>query len=96
MPSHIDVRDDIKRKLKAHPKKAAALHAAIVDVFDCQSPAAVLARRPQVVAITTGLPAQELLLILKWLFIEQDITYWATSGRAMLRRGFEEKFGRLP
>jgi hypothetical protein len=30
------------------------------------------------------------------MFIEQDVTYWATSGRAMLRQNLEEKFGKLP
>lgn len=40
--------------------------------------------------------AERILGAVRWLFIEQDITYWATSGRAMLRRGFEEQFGRLP
>ena len=29
-------------------------------------------------------PVQVLLLIIKWLFIEQDITYWNYSGRNML------------
>ena len=31
------------------------------------------------------------LLAIKWLFIEQDITYWNWSGRNMLMNGLEEK-----
>lgn len=33
---------------------------------------------------TQSHPIEIILLSLKWLFIEQDITYWNTSGRAML------------
>lgn len=95
MPSHADVVDDIKRKLKAHPTRAAALHAAICNVFDCQPPAAVLTQHPDVAALTAGLPAPKLLLVLKWLFIEQDITYWLQTGRNMLMSGIEGEAFRL-
>ena len=30
-----------------------------------------------------GLPTDLILKVLKWLFIEQDITYWNRSGRDM-------------
>ena len=32
----------------------------------------------------TGLPVDHIVKVIKWLFIEQDITYWNTSGRSML------------
>lgn len=32
-------------------------------------------------------PLAILLLAIKWLFVEQDITYWNTSGRTMLMNG---------
>ncbi|MDO5332293.1 MAG: DNA adenine methylase [Bacillota bacterium] len=35
-------------------------------------------------------PVQILLLIIKWLFIEQDITYWNYSGRHMLLSALQE------
>jgi hypothetical protein len=34
--------------------------------------------------------AERALKVAKWLFIEQDITDWNTSGRAMLMNGIEE------
>jgi hypothetical protein len=40
--------------------------------------------------------AERILGVVRWRFIEQDITYWASSGRAMLRKWLEEKFGPLP
>lgn len=36
-------------------------------------------------------PIAIILLSIKWLFIEQDITYWNWSGRKMLMEGLEEK-----
>jgi hypothetical protein len=95
MPSHADVVDDITRKVAAHPEETAALYAAVADVYDCQSPAPVLKQYPQVAALTAGLSAQKLLVILKWLFIEQDITYWAWTGRNRLMSGIEREAFRL-
>ena len=36
-------------------------------------------------------PIAIILLVIKWLFIEQDITYWNWSGRNMLMNGLIEK-----
>lgn len=35
-------------------------------------------------------PMVIIILAIKWLFIEQDVTYWNWSGRAMLMNKFEE------
>ncbi|MBP8994662.1 MAG: hypothetical protein KBG30_12755 [Bacteroidales bacterium] len=35
-------------------------------------------------------PIVIIILAIKWLFIEQDVTYWNWSGRAMLMNGLEE------
>jgi hypothetical protein len=40
--------------------------------------------------------AERMLLLAKWFFIEQDVTYWTESGRHMLRGGFESRFGKFP
>lgn len=39
----------------------------------------------------TNHPYQVMLLALKWLFIEQDLTYWNWSGRQMLYNKLKEK-----
>lgn len=36
-------------------------------------------------------PSELLIKLLKWLFIEQDVTYWTGSGRAMLMSGLRER-----
>jgi hypothetical protein len=40
--------------------------------------------------------AERVLLIAKWFFIEQDLTYWTQSGRQMLRDELETRLGRFP
>ena len=40
--------------------------------------------------------AERALKLAKWLFIEQDVTYWTESGRHMLRQWIENTFGALP
>lgn len=37
-----------------------------------------------------GIPTALLLEVVKWLFIEQDVTDWNFSGRAMLKDGIDE------
>ena len=34
--------------------------------------------------ILTGIEIEGILKLVKWLFLEQDVTYWNYSGRAML------------
>lgn len=41
--------------------------------------------------LQTEHPIFIVLLAIKWLFIEQDITYWNWSGRNMLKNSLEEK-----
>jgi len=36
-------------------------------------------------------PIAIILLAIKWLFIEQDITYWNWSGRNMLMNSLKDK-----
>ena len=55
----------------------------IDDVWNCKEPDSVL--RNNKVVFQKGFPVEMLLKILKWLFIEQDITYWNYDGRKMLR-----------
>jgi len=36
-------------------------------------------------------PVVIIILAIKWLFIEQDVTYWNWSGRVMLMNGLVDK-----
>jgi hypothetical protein len=41
--------------------------------------------------VKVGLPPDQLLYIIKWLFIEQDVTYWLQTGRDMLMAAIESR-----
>jgi hypothetical protein len=90
MPSHKDVIDDLQRKVKDHSALSDDLHKAVSQIYDCVEPTEVLERHKRLRQIGTGLPIDKLLLILKWLFIEQDLTYWLQTGRNMLMSAIEE------
>jgi hypothetical protein len=90
MPSHRDVVEDLRRKLKGHPELRPVLYEAVSQVYDCFEPKEILNQHRSVRDIRAGLPMDKLLLILKWLFIEQDLTYWLQTGRNMLMSAIEE------
>lgn len=93
-PKHQDISRAIHRFGRKYPEKLRLLLHAIRLVWECKP------MRPLLNKFSAHddqrLMAERTLGIVRWLFIEQDITYWATSGRAMLRRHFEDKFGQLP
>jgi len=90
MPSHKDVVHDLAQKVSADPAAAPVLFSAVCDVYDCRDVADILANQPVLSDLSAGLSAEKLLLIVKWLFVEQDLTYWLQTGRDMLMSGIEK------
>ena len=43
-----------------------------------------------------GWPVDQLLYIIKWLMVEQDVTYWLQTGRDMLMSAIETDVFKLP
>ncbi len=94
MPSHRDVIKDLQQKIKANPSLKEEFFAAISEVYDCLEPDEILRNHPTLQNVNRGLPMDKLLKITKWLFIEQDLTYWLQTGRNMLMSAIErEVFG---
>ncbi|MHB8502911.1 MAG: DNA adenine methylase [Candidatus Acidiferrales bacterium] len=91
MPSHPDVFRDLRGKVRAHPKLKKELYAAVCAVYDCNEIDKILSRRRKLLKIEKGLPVDKTLRIIKWLFIEQDLTYWLGTGRNMLMSAIEKK-----
>lgn len=58
-----------------------ALHTAIKRVWMCEEPDDVIDSTPR---LATSVDVERILNLGKWLFIEQDLTYWTESGRHML------------
>lgn len=90
-PSHRDIVLDLRRKLRAKPRLKTELFRALSDVFDCVEPSRAIRRHPRILRLAEGLPIDKVLRIIKWLFIEQDLTYWLGTGRNMLMCSLENK-----
>jgi hypothetical protein len=90
MPSHTDVIDDLQRKIKAFPQLNEDLFGAVSAIYDCKEADHALSTYPSLREIRIGLPIDSTLRILKWLFIEQDLTYWGWTGRDKFMAAIEE------
>ncbi|VVB81524.1 Uncharacterised protein [uncultured archaeon] len=87
-PSHKDVFADLKGKNIEDSKKCLELAELINRVWLCEDPDDVL--KGNSLVFKSGWSVEMLLKILKWLFIEQDITYWNYDGRGMLWSAIRE------
>lgn len=90
-PSHKDIFRDIDLKKSESPENITKLVTAIDRVWNCEEPDKVLKELD--FKYKSGFSTEMLLKILKWLFIEQDITYWNYDGRIMLRMAINEHLG---
>jgi hypothetical protein len=88
-PSHQDIFKDLEIKKRENSRDLPKLIEAIKRVWNCEEPNSVL-NDLKSAKFKKGLPVEMLLKILKWLFIEQDITYWNYDGRGMLMGAIEE------
>lgn len=96
MPSHGDVIHDLQSKVAKRPKEAKTLFEAVGAVYDCSEPAEILRQLPRLAAFKEGWPIDQSLYAVKWLFIEQDVTYWLQTGRDMLMSAIENQVFKLP
>ncbi len=76
-PSHNDILEDLINKKNESPQEYNRLYNIILDIFNCK----IDPTNSFGLNFTVGIPVELLLKIIKWLFIEQDITYWNYSGR---------------
>lgn len=90
-PRHTDLAAELEN-LVAAPDHRKEILTALHRIWDCENSATVLAELKH---FNNNVKAQRVLLLAKWFFIEQDVTYWTESGRHMLRTFFEDKFGKL-
>jgi len=83
-PSHSDVLEDLQIKKQISPVEFARLLKCIEMVYSCQE---LSASDYDTIHFTVGYHVDMILFVLKWMFIEQDVTYWNYSGRAKLMSG---------
>ncbi|MBR6092245.1 MAG: hypothetical protein IKQ09_05460 [Bacteroidales bacterium] len=88
-PSHNDVfRDLALKKDSLSDKDYFTLLSAIDDIYNVL-PYQVAEEKIKKLPNPQGWPYETLLKLIRWLFIEQDITYWAQMGREMLMNGIK-------
>jgi hypothetical protein len=80
-PSHKDVTDDLKKKKEENPLEFESVMLLIQRLYACEQVSDEEMRR---LKFTIGHPIELILKVIKWMFIEQDVTYWNWSGREML------------
>ena len=89
-PSHQDIIDVLQSIQNTHPAQYQDIRLEIQNIYNCVTP-----KFHNISGITfldhtnTPRPVEIILLAIKWLFIEQDITYWNWSGRNMLFSKFQ-------
>lgn len=79
-PRHEDLGEDLARKRAEDPSMYRRLYALLKRVYQCHD---VTDGELEGLTFSSGLPADHIVKVAKWLFIEQDIRYWNYSGRAM-------------
>jgi hypothetical protein len=83
-PTHQNIYDDLELKKETNPNLYVDLKTQIAKIYNCEKPSQVKFE------FGVGLNSEILLECIKWLFIEQDVTYWNYSGRAMFYKKIKE------
>ena len=86
-PSHSSMYYDLKIKKQENPKEYERVQAIIDRIYNCET---VQDLEMTNINFNTGHSLELVLKIVKWLFIEQDITYWNWSGRDMFYSGLNQ------
>lgn len=82
-PRHLDMINILQSIKQSNYVLFQSIQSAIDSIYHCDD-SVINSFKGQVL---NGLDISVLLYLIKWLFIEQDITYWSFSGRAMLFDG---------
>jgi hypothetical protein len=80
-PTLMDIVEDLEKKKAADLKLYEQLFALIRLTFDCKE---IPPEAYNEMNFGVGYSVEMVLKVVKWFFIEQDITYWNWSGRNML------------
>ena len=81
LPSHSSIHQDLLLKLAENVGEFNKMVALINRIYNCER---VDDSEMVELKFDCGYTAETMLKAIKWLFIEQDITYWNWSGRNML------------
>ena len=88
-PSHSDIYTDLIYKKEENFNNFQKLYELLLRIYRCEEPEDVLQNVD--FEFNIGLTIEEILKIVKWFFIEQDIRYWNYSGREMFKTNVIDK-----
>lgn len=80
VPSHKDISADLELKKAEDPEGYKKLYGLLKKVFECHD---LSDEEYSMTSFESGFSSELILKVIKWLFIEQDVTYWNWSGRNM-------------
>lgn len=84
-PTHGDIKSALKYVKDNNPKNYSKLKEQVIKIFNMEKPNLESVKDIYFKDFENNeRPIAIILLAMKWLFIEQDITYWNWSGRNML------------
>lgn len=83
-PSHDDIAYDLTRKKAENLTEFTRLRGLLDKTYNCMQ---IEDAEYASFSFTSGHSVEIIFKSLKWLFIEQDVTYWNRSGRIMLYEG---------
>jgi hypothetical protein len=93
-PKHRDVIQLIESFCRGNSAMVEAMRTAFEEVYECVKPDEAIERTPTL-KMTPQCAAERSLKLLKWMWIEQDVTYWTGQGRAMLWDGLAKWLNNL-
>jgi hypothetical protein len=91
-PKHTNLADELRELISRSTNHEKEILTALGRIWNCESSSKIIA---DLKYFAKEPKAERVLLLAKWFFIEQDVTYWTESGRYMLRTFFEEQFGKF-
>ncbi len=81
MPSHSNIFQHLLDKKSSNPDDYDKVKVLIHKLYNCEN---LEHQECAILDFRTGYSVESILQAVKWLFIEQDVTYWNWSGRSML------------
>ena len=83
-PTHENILTDLRNKKKENNKLYDVLIDQVELIFKCKN------AQKMIFPFTSGHSSELILECIKWLFEEQDVTYWNYSGRSMFYKAIKE------
>lgn len=91
IPSHSDIFDILNQVKIKYPNDYSKVKSALLKLFNLEDIDSTKFEHMYFADyLNNQHPVYIVLLAIKWLFIEQDITYWNWSGRNMLKESLEK------